>query len=145
MMILSIFYNFLKIIFFRDKNVHTASNGIGSRHCIMYNCTLYNMRKLRIQYISWRRRRGENISVDLSLFVLLYNANFMNKLKFYDLKKNSKQITIHRLYTLFSIYKITPLSAWRKGWSSQQEEESALLVYLYYQFMKDILYSLSLG
>ena len=36
MMILSIFYNFLKIIFFRDKNVHTASNGIGSRHCIMY-------------------------------------------------------------------------------------------------------------
>ena len=30
---------------------------------------------------------GENISVDLSLFVLLYKKNFMNKLKFDDLKK----------------------------------------------------------
>ena len=27
------------------------------------------------------RRRGENISVDLSLFVLFYNTDFMNKLK----------------------------------------------------------------
>ena len=29
-------------------------------------------------------RRGGNISVDLSLFVLLYNANAMSKLKFKD-------------------------------------------------------------
>ena len=32
-------------------------------------------------------RRGGTISVDLSLFVLLYNTNFMNKLIFYDLFK----------------------------------------------------------
>ena len=28
------------------------------------------------------RRRGGNISVDLSLLVLLYNANFMRKIKY---------------------------------------------------------------
>ena len=33
------------------------------------------------------RRRGETISVDLGLFVLLYNTNLMNELKFND-KKN---------------------------------------------------------
>ena len=33
------------------------------------------------------RRRGGNIYVDLSLFVLLYNTNFMNKLKFNDFLK----------------------------------------------------------
>ena len=57
---------------------------------------------MRIQYISWRRRRGENISVDLSLFVLLYNANFMNKLKFYDLKKkaNNNSLTVHIIFNL---------------------------------------------
>ena len=33
------------------------------------------------------RRRGGNISVDLSLFVSLYNTNFMNKLKFNDFFK----------------------------------------------------------
>ena len=38
----------------------------GSRHC---TCV---------------RRRGGNISVDLSSFVLLYNTNFMNTLKFRD-------------------------------------------------------------
>ena len=36
----------------------------------------------------WKlRRKSGNIYVDLSLFVLLYNTNFMNKLKFNDLKK----------------------------------------------------------
>ena len=39
---------------------------------------------------------------------------------------------IHRLYTFSSIYKITPLSTQRKGWSTQSEGESALLVYLFY-------------
>ena len=33
------------------------------------------------------RRRGGTISVDLSLIVLVYYINFMNKLKFNDLKK----------------------------------------------------------
>ena len=38
--------------------------------------------------------------------------------------------------TKFSlIYKITSLSTQRKGWSTYEEEESALLVYLYNQFM----------
>ena len=34
------------------------------------------------------RRKGGTISVDLSVFVLLKNTNFVNKLKFNDLKKN---------------------------------------------------------
>ena len=33
------------------------------------------------------RRRGANIFVDLSLFVLLFNTNFMNKLKCHDCLK----------------------------------------------------------
>ena len=36
------------------------------------------------------RRRSRNISVDLSLFVLLYNTDFMNKLKFNDFLKLKK-------------------------------------------------------
>ena len=32
--------------------------------------------------ISWFKKKGGKISIDLSLIVLLYNANFMNKLKF---------------------------------------------------------------
>ena len=36
------------------------------------------------------RRRGGNISVDLSLSVSLYNTKIMNKLKFNDLKKTLK-------------------------------------------------------
>ena len=62
---------------------------------------------LRINCISCRR--SWNISVDLSLFVSLYNANFMNKLKFnifFYLKWN----IIHWLDT--------PLSTQRKDWSS---------------------------
>ena len=36
------------------------------------------------------------------------------------------------MYMFSVIYKITPLSTLRKGWSTEQEEESALWVYLYY-------------
>ena len=35
-------------------------------------------------------RRSGIISVDLSLFVLLYNSNFMNSLKFNDINKKFK-------------------------------------------------------
>ena len=42
--------------------------------------------------------------MDLFLLVLLYNTNFLNKLKFNDLKKNC-------LYKFSIIYKINPLSA----------------------------------
>ena len=38
-------------------------------------------------------RRGGNVSVDLSSFVLLYNKNFMNELKFND-KNNSLTVQI---------------------------------------------------
>ena len=63
------------------------------------------------------RRRGGNISVDLSLFVLLYNTNFMNKLKFNNLNKFKTQnntLTVK----ISIVYKITPLSTQRKGWST---------------------------
>ena len=43
------------------------------------------------------RRRGGNISVDLSLLVLLYNANFMNKPKckdFFILKTKNNSMTL---------------------------------------------------
>ena len=42
--------------------------------------------------------RGGNIFVDLSLFVLLYNSNIMNKIKFTDFVKNKKQKHIIVLY-----------------------------------------------
>ena len=62
---------------------------------------------------------GGNISVELSLFVLLYNANFMNKLILKYLKLlYTKDIKIHLLYTFSSIYKITPFSNQRKGRST---------------------------
>ena len=35
--------------------------------------------------------RGGNISVDMFWFVLLFNTNFMNKLKFNDFFRNLKQ------------------------------------------------------
>ena len=35
---------------------------------------------------------GGNISVDLSLFVLLYNTSFMKKLKFNDFLKTKKKM-----------------------------------------------------
>ena len=65
--------------------------------------TLFGSRHCTYAYIPVvvLRRRGGNISVDMSV-VLLYNTNFMNKLKFNDLK----------------IFKITPLSTQRNGWST---------------------------
>ena len=57
------------------------------------------------------------MSVDLSLFTLLYNTNFTNKLKFNDffkLKTKNNTLTIQ----LFIIQKINPLSTQRKGWST---------------------------
>ena len=39
-------------------------------------------------FVSRRKRRAGAISVDLSLFVLLYNTNFKNKLKFNDFIEN---------------------------------------------------------
>ena len=50
----------------------------------------------------------------------------MNKLEFQD-KKIQK--IMHRQFKFSIIYKITPLSTQRKGWSTWQEEESALLAY----------------
>ena len=47
------------------------------------------------------RRRGGTISVDLSLFVLLYNANFINKLKFNDFFWKLKQfIDCKKMFSL---------------------------------------------
>ena len=43
----------------------------------------------------------ENIFVDLSLFVSLYNTNFMTKLKFYDFFKNWKRKIICWQYKFF--------------------------------------------
>ena len=60
------------------------------------------------------RRRGETISVDLGLFVLLYNTNLMNELKFND-KKNlnpKNTLTVQIFYNLL----IHPIK--RKGWST---------------------------
>ena len=55
----------------------------------------------------------------------------MNKLKFHDFLK-TKNKKIHWPYKIPSIYKITPLSTQRKGWSIYWEEERALFVYLRY-------------
>ena len=46
----------------------------GAKHCSL----LKNL-NLRTHIKGGLRRRGGNISVDLSLFVLLYNLNFMKK------------------------------------------------------------------
>ena len=54
---------------------------------------------------------------ELSLFVLLHNTNFMNKLKlkdFYKLKMKNSSFTVQ----LSIIYQITPLSTQSKGWST---------------------------
>ena len=55
----------------------------------------------------------------------------MKKLTFNDFLLTLKTKIIHKLYTFSIIYKITPLSSQMKGWSTEQGEESALLVYLY--------------
>ena len=57
------------------------------------------------------RRRGGNISEDLSLFVLLYNTNFMNKLKYIFLIKQNK---IHWVYTFFIYCRVTHFPLRRK-------------------------------
>ena len=47
------------------------------------------------------RRRGGNISVDLSLFVLLYNSNFTKKLKCNDFLKTKKDsLTVYIFFNL---------------------------------------------
>ena len=54
---------------------------------------------------------------ELSLFVLLHNTNFMNKLKlkdFYKSKMKNSSFTVQ----LSIIYQITPLSTQSKGWST---------------------------
>ena len=47
-----------------------------------------------------------NVNADLSLFVLPFNTNFMNKLKFNDFKNKKNALTEN--FSL--IYKIIPLS-----------------------------------
>ena len=68
----------------------------GSRHC---TCAYI---------LGGLRTRGGNISVDLPLFVLLYNTNFMNKLKFNKFLKYYKRKIINCLYTFSLIFKTTP-------------------------------------
>ena len=48
------------------------------------------------------RSRGGNISEDLSLFYFAYNTNFINKLKFNDLKtiKNTNSMTVQVFFNL---------------------------------------------
>ena len=59
--------------------------------------------------------------------------NFMNKLKFNVFFNNEKYF----IYcTIFCIYKITPRSTQREGWSTEKEDESVLLIYLYYLCMR---------
>ena len=43
---------------------------------------------------------GGNISVDLSMFVLLYNTNFLNKLQFNDLKNPKNLLAITKILNL---------------------------------------------
>ena len=70
------------------------------------------MHDARVQIKGGQRRRGEIISVDLSLFALLYNTNVMNKLKFNDLFKTKTKffLTAHIFYNIQN----TPLSTQRK-------------------------------
>ena len=81
-----------------------------------------------MRIILYIRRRVGYIYVDYSLFVLLYNTNFMNKIKFND---SMKLKIINWLHNFSSIYKITPFSTQRKCWSTKWWEDIALLVYLY--------------
>ena len=78
------------------------------------------------------RRRGGNISVDFALIVLLYNTNFMNKLKFNDLFKikNLKLLIYCKKNIISTKSPYFPLRG--KVGQLRKEEESALLVYLQY-------------
>ena len=56
-----------------------------------------------IHYTVGSRRRGGNISVDLSLFVLLYNTNVIknfNLMFFQELKMKNNSLTIHIFFSL---------------------------------------------
>ena len=85
----------------------------------------------RIFYMVYREG---NIFVDFSLFFLhyRYNINFMNKPKFnlffLNPNKIKKSLTVQTFFNLQN----HPVSTQREGWSTQEEEESALLVYVYY-------------
>ena len=84
-------------------------------------------------------RSGRICSVELPLSVLFQNSNFKNKLKFND--KNKKQYIDYTIF--FIIFKITPLSIPRKGWSTYCSKRKRVLcwsiylytVYIYYKFM----------
>ena len=77
------------------------------------------------------RKRSGNISVDLSLFVLLYNTNFMNKLKFNDnkeLKAKKNLLTVH----FFQSTKSTHFPFRGQVGQLSKEEDIVFLVYLQY-------------
>ena len=77
-------------------------NFFGSRHC---TCA-YTVEGGVI-------RRAGNVSVDLSLFVLLFNTEFMNQFKFDVFFISETNITWTE-----KIYYNTPLSNQRKDWST---------------------------
>ena len=86
------------------------------------------------QMSEWAMSKWAN-SQSWSLFdLLIRNINFMSTLQFsmiFFCKINWKQKFLNGLDTFSIIYKIPPLSTPRKGWSTLQEEEQALLVYLH--------------
>ena len=96
----------------------------GSRHCSMHmrHCAY----SICIRWCEENLEKGWNCSssVDLSLFV-------MNKLNckyfFIFIKNKHKTLTVQ----MFCNIQITPFSTQRKGCSTKQEKESALLVHLY--------------
>ena len=49
--------------------------------------TIFALGIVRAHILGSLRRKGGNISVDLSLFALLFNIYFRKKFKFNDLKK----------------------------------------------------------
>ena len=67
------------------------------------------------------RRRGGNISVDFSLYVLLYYTKFMMKLKFHDFLKFKTKLTTWTVPIHNSIIrKISSLSTQGKDGPTQQ-------------------------
>ena len=77
------------------------------------------------------RGRGGHIFVDLSLYVLLYNTNFKNKLKFYD---NKNSLTVHIFFNLQNQPHFPPqgkVSQLRKRKSVLCWSIYILLVYVY--------------
>ena len=79
------------------------------------------------------RRRGGNISVDLSLFVLLYNSNFMNKPKFKDSLQTVKFFyNLQNRHTFHSEDRLVNLERGRECFVCL----SMLLVYVYSKKIK---------